>query len=180
MDLLESACFDLAPGVDDVGVILREVRRHDAEVERRLAPGGHLTAGHDGLTGLAQLVECRQPGVDGVDVSALPRGQRCLRLKIDQVDVLRVHTGVVECGEQTVVRGRCERRRHALALEVGDRIDPGSVARHQRLVVARDVEDERDLVGNVQRRGESARHGARTDCAEVDLLRDERRVDVGA
>ena len=171
----------LAPGVDHLGMRVGELGR---------TPRPRSSVGLPSLASwrlvirslprLAQLVQRRQPRVGGVDVTAIPRRQNGLRLQVDELNVVGRQAVLRQRGQQAVVRRRRERCADPLAPQVGDRVDAGSVAGHQRLVVACDVEHERHLVGNVQRRGEAAGHGAGTQRAEVEFLGDERGVDVGA
>ncbi len=179
VDELERARFLLAPGVDDVGMCAGELVGHRAKVKRRLAVLGQLAAGDEILAVLAQLVEGRQPRVGGIDVTSVERRQNGLWLQVDQLNVVGGQPVLRQRGQQAVVRGRRERRADPLALQFGDRVDTAAVARHERLVVAGDVEHERNLVRDVQRRGEPPCDGTRAERAEVQFLGDERGVDVG-
>ena len=177
---VERAGFLLTPGVDDLGMRVGELVGHRAEIQRRLAVLGQLAAGDQVLAGLAQVVQRRQPGVGGVDVAAFPRRQDRLRLQVDELNVTGGQPVLRQRGQQAVVRGRRERGGDPLAPQLGDRVDVDAVAGDQRLVVTGDVEHERDLVRDVQRRRQSARHRAGAQRAEVEFLGDERGVDVGA
>ena len=87
-DHVERAGLLLTPDVDDLGMRGGELVGHRGQVERRLAVLGQLAAGDQVLAGLAQLIQGGQPGVGGVDVTALPCREDRLRLQVDQLNVL--------------------------------------------------------------------------------------------
>jgi hypothetical protein len=155
-------------------VPLGEVGRRDAEVVRRLALLGELLGVDQHLAAVGdELGEHRVPHVRAVDVAALPRRRDVGRLRVDDLDVVGREAGVLDRGQQRVVRRRRERRRHLPALQAGDVVD--AVAHRERLGLADHVVDPRHLVRQVLR--EAARHRAGAGEADVDAPGRDRLVD---
>ena len=65
---------------------------------------GELAAADQVGAGPAELVQGGQPGVRGVDGRPVPGGEDVLRLQVDEVDLELSDAGLVERGEQAVVR----------------------------------------------------------------------------
>lgn len=109
------------------------------------------------------------PDEGRVEIAALPGGGDLGRPHVEDLRVLGGETCVLQRRQQVVVRGRHERSRDLLALEIGELVHARAVARDELLGVADVVEHPDDLHIHALARGRRARAG--DDLADRHLAR---------